>query len=150
MDPVLRALLLDSDVEGAWEHPPEANWQRAIAEVEQLKPQLEEALGFALLLDQGVQDASFFADLGLLAAQPAPNGVIVLAYEICFRFSWFGRLYTVHGNDWNTLLTDEAQLALTRAGFVYVSEDTLQEPYDGVNIPFETGLTWWTRYFDYL
>lgn len=150
MNEALHTLLISSDVKGSWEHPPNANWKRSIAEIEDLKPQLEEALGIELRLDRDVQDASFFADLGLLVEQHQPNGAIYLSYELCFRFSWFSKLYTIHGNSWESRVTNEARGLLERAGFTYVPEEALAEPYDGVNTPCEPGLTWWTRYFDYL
>lgn len=150
MDDALHKLLLSSDVEGSWEHPPNAKWKLAIAGVKRLKPQIEAALGFELRLDQDVQDASFFADLGLLVEQRDPAGVVHLCYEICFRFSWFSKLYTVYGNTWESRMTKEAGLLLERAGFTYVPKEALAEPYDGVNTPYEPGLTWWVRYFDYL
>lgn len=150
MDQELHTLLINSDVAGAWENPPDANWASAVAEVKHLKPQLEAALGLELRLDDGVQDASFFADLGLLIEQPTPDGVIYLSYEICFRFSWFAKLYTIHGTTWECRLTERAKVVLAREGFIYVPADELAEPYDGINPPFEAGLTWWTRYFDYL
>lgn len=150
MDETLHALLLSSDVEGSWGHPPNANWERSVADVEHLKPQLEAALGIELRLDQEVQDASFFADLGLLVHQPGPDGLVYLSYEIAFLFSWFSRLYTISGNTWESRITKEARALLEQAGFTYVPEEALAEPYDGVNTPYESGLTWWVRYFDYL
>jgi hypothetical protein len=150
MDEALHTLLLSGDVVGSWEHPPNANWERSVAEVEHLKPQLEQALGVELRLDKGVQDASFFADLGLLVEQREPSGVIYLSYEICFRFSWFSKLYTIHGNTWESRMNNEAAGFLKRAGFTYVPAEALAEPYDGFNTPYEPGLTWWVRYFDYL
>ena len=150
MDSALHDLLVCCDVRGAWESPPGADWRRSVDEVRRLQPRLEEALGIDLRLDDGVQDASFFADLGQLVQQNYPNGVIALSYEICFRFSWFSRLYTIHGNAWERLMNERALAVADAAGFVYVPEVALHLPYDGVNEPFEPGLTWWTRYFDYL
>jgi hypothetical protein len=150
MDKVLHKLLISCDVKDSWEHPPDADWSSSLAEVERLRPLLEDALGHQLRLDQDVQDASFFADLGVLVEQSAVDGSIWLCYEICFRFSWFSRLYTIHGNSWREFDIDTAMSLLKHAGYIYVPEESLHYPYDGVNVPFEAGLTWWVRYFDYL
>ena len=144
------ALLLSCDVKGAWEHPPDAHWQGSITELEALHPSLEASLGTRLELDKQVQDASFFADLGVLVRQPSSSGTKVFAYAICFRFSWFAKLYTIHGSAIEQYIIVEAQRLLAEHGYQYVPEAALQGLYDGLNEPLEPGLTWWTRYFDYL
>jgi len=149
MNTELHAFLKSCDVKDAWEYPPGADWEKAIAEVERLKPELERILGINLRLDKNVQDASFFADLGLLIQEPSPTGVIYLSYQVCFRFSWFAKMFTIFGSKWEQFDTSGANAFLKENGFTYIPSSELDTPYDGVNEPFEEGLTWWTRYFDY-
>ncbi len=150
MSPEVHRLLLSCDVLGHWEHPPSSDWSRATQEVTQTVPQLESVLGKKLHVDTGVQDASFFADVGILVPNQDSAGIVYLSYEICFRFSWFSRLYTVHGSNWQDWNHAGSRAVLEQAGYLYVPEDELQEQYDGINVPYEPRLTWWTRYFDYL
>lgn len=150
MSPELHQLLLRNDIKGAWDYPPGANWSREIARVRVLIPELESALKTPLRLDDGVQDASFFADLGVLLEHTNSNGIIHLSYRVCIRFSWFGGLFSIYGEDIDEYNTTEAIHVLRGHGYTYVSAAELDEPYDGVNKPYESGLTWWVRYFDYL
>ena len=150
MSPELHQLLLRTDVRGAWEHPPGANWPYEISRVRKLMPELESVLQAQLSLDEGVQDASFFADLGVLVQQTDPNGIIHLCYSICFRFSWFGNLVSLYGEDSGEYNATGAVRVLEEHGFTYVPAAELGELYDGINPPYEPTLTWWVRYFDYL
>lgn len=146
----LHDFLMKADVRGAWEYPPQADWAAAIARVRGLKPDLERIVSTQLHLDDQVQDASFFADLGSLSTGPTENGTILLSYRICVRFSWFADMFTVFGDKLSDFDLQAVKDFLEKHGYVYVPANELEQPYDGVNVPYEAELTWWTRYFDYL
>ena len=150
MTPELHQILIQNDVQGEWEYPPGANWSEEIARVKKLTPELEEILESSLRLDDGVQDASFFADLGILAKQKNPNGTVYLCYLICIRFSWFGGMFSIYGKNAEKYDTSKIIQVLNRHGYTYVQACELDTAYDGINIPYESNLTWWVRYFDYL
>lgn len=150
MNSELHELLKSCDVLGAWESPTDANWDQSIGEIRGLKIEIERVLGVSTRLDDQVQDASFFADLGLLKQQPSANGSLALSYEICLRFSWFSKLFTIFGDRWTEYDVSGVLELLQENGFVYVPSGEIDEPYDGINDPFENGITWWIRYFDYL
>ncbi len=121
-----------------------------MAEIECAKVALENILRCDLHLDKDVQDASFLADLGVLVQQTTETGSTYFSYDICYRFSWFSKLFTIYGNRWEEYEIEKARGLLHDHGFSYVSEEDLQAPYDGLNQPYEKGLTWWARFFDYL
>lgn len=150
MNPELHQLLIQNDVLGEWEFPPDANWSNEISRVKQFTPELEEVLKESLRLDDGVQDASFFADLGVLAEQKNPNGTTHLCYLICIRFSWFGGMFSIYGKNTERYDTAKAVHVLNKHGYTYVPACELDAPHDGINKPYESNLTWWIRYFDYL
>jgi hypothetical protein len=83
-----------------WECPPDFPWEEEIARVRAVRPRLEEALGQELVLDDQVQDAAHFAELGWSAvpAQDLRSGSYVIRHYVAIRFSSFGRLATVWGN----------------------------------------------------
>lgn len=150
MNPKLRELLLMNDIQGSWETPPGADWTVEISRIRELIPVLESSLQTSLRLDDGVQDASFIADVGVLSKLPDANGVIHLCYRICVRFSWFGGLFSIYGENFDEYNTLEAIRVLSGHGYTYVPAAELDDPYDGLNEPYEKGMTWWVRYFDYL
>lgn len=150
MNEELHRLLVSNDVQGQWEYPPGANWSNEISRVRELIPELESALHTTLRLDDGIQDASFFADLGVLEKQPSADGVIHYRYRICIRFSWFGGMFTIWGENTAEYDTSETIRILSDHGYTFVPASELDEPYDGVNEPYERELTWWVRYFDWL
>lgn len=146
----LHELLKSCDVLGAWESPPDANWEQSISEVNRLKVDIERVLGVSTLLDDQIQDASFFADLSVLKQQPSSKGSLVFSHDICLRFSWFSKLVTIFGDRWREYDVFGILELLQENGFVYVPAGEVDELYDGINEPFESGITWWIRYFDYL
>ena len=147
-----------ADRRNEWECPSDGDnpWP----DIESLVPLLEAATCRTLDIDTNVQDASFLTDIGLLSDQyydrSTRTGVIY--YIFAFRFSNFGRLFTLHGGECDERsgefrLHDCIDLIVGK-GFHYVIADALQAPYDGVNgnenpISGEP-LTWWTRFFDYI
>jgi hypothetical protein len=122
----------------------------------ELKLSFEDVFKFKLDIDKNVQDASFTADLGLLDDNyfDRVKGTGVIIYHFSFRFSNFGNLYTLinppseKSKYYKEIL--HCQMILKNTGFIFIDANELDELYDGLNQPFEPGLTWWTRYFDYL
>lgn len=144
----LRRLLQSADDAVDAERPAGFAYDAALEEVRRLAPTIEAIVGQPLVIDEHVQDASFFTDLALQHA----HGRFINT-SLAVRFSSFGRLFSV----WSVCESDEALApdVIARvvevgraAGFVYVDANELSEPYDGVH-PHVRG-TWWIRFFDYL
>ena len=150
MNAELHQLLIKNDIRGEWEYPPDANWSRELSRVRDVIPALESVLRSSLQLDDAIQDAPFFADIGVLEEQPTASGAIHQHYRICFRFSWFGGMFTIWGDNTADYNTNEAVRVLSDRGYTFIPASELDEPYDGVNEPYRKGLTWWVRYFDWL
>ncbi len=159
MDKETHTILVNADRLGEWEWPSDAvgdPWE----EIGLLLPELEFLTGHKLDVDRNVQDASFLTDIGLLNSRyyERETGTGVLYYLFAFRFSNFGRLFTLHGGEWEECCRefhlDEALELIRSRGFVYVKADDLDSPYDGINGAENpicgSPLTWWIRYFDYI
>ena len=159
MDRKTQEILIAADRFQEWEFPSDDKtdlWPI----VDALVPKLEALTGHSLDVDRNVQDASFLTDVGLLDYRfynrATSSGTIF--YVFSFRFSNFGRLFTLWGGEWEKRF-DELGLGecldLIRShGFVYVAADELDAPYDGVNGANKPisgrPLSWWIRYFDYI
>ncbi|MCH7227165.1 hypothetical protein [Haloferula sp. A504] len=157
MNPETKRILLEADEQGHWEFPPSSAPGTAIKEIDAMLPELERILGIKLDVDRNVQDASFLTDVGYLDDRyyDRQKGVGALSYLFSFRFSNFGRMFTLFGSD----LDDgggtktnvmAAKRYIEDRGFTFVDADELEELYDGKNEPFDNKLTWWVRFFDYL
>lgn len=149
-----RRLLLDADEMGCWEFPPFFHWGTSMEEIDRMVPDLEQMFGHKLDVDRNVQDASFLTDVGYLDDRyyDREKRCGSLSYLFSFRFSNFGRLFTVYGSnlDEGTDARTKAAKFIETQGFTFVDADELEEAYDGKNEPFDDKLTWWTRFFDYL
>ena len=152
----LHDLLISADEKGQWEFPKNFRWDKRMKNLQEVKVEFETIFGFELDIDKNVQDASFTSDIGLLddSFYDRKTGTGALRYIFSFRFSNFGNLYTVKGvnNPKNVYKDkiDKCNQILGEKGFVFIDGSEVDEEYDGLNKPFEEGLTWWTRYFDYL
>lgn len=155
----IRQILHDADRLGEWEFPSDAA-ENPWPKIREIAADLSRVVGTVLDIDNGVQDASFLTDVGLLDAEyyDRTNKTGALVYIFAFRFSNFGRLFTLHGREWKTRY-EEFNLGvsvelISRNGFQYVESDQLNVPYDGINGPNNpicgTQLTWWIRFFDYI
>ena len=150
----LYELLISIDEKGQWEVPRSFRWRKLIKKVVSFKNDFEKIFGFKLDLDKQVQDASFIADLRLLEERKDSARTVFLSYTFCFRFSNFGNLFTVMNMPkekekyYSEIMA--CRQILDENGYIYIDQDELEEIYDGVNEPYEEGLTWWTRFFDYL
>jgi len=156
MNSELHKYLVEVDELGNWEFPKDGCWDTPFKEIKAVKENIENIIGSSLDLDSNVQDASFLTDLGILDEryQEWEKGIITYTYLFSFRFSNFGSMFTVYGSEWPQCGTkyhlSEAIEFLESKNYKYIPKLELSELYDGVNKPYEQGLTWWTRYFDYL
>jgi len=144
--PETHALLAARDHATACECPPGFDWERAVARVRELMPELKRIAGIELQLDTNVEDASFFCDLACYREE-RPG---MLYPVLLVRFSSFGRLVTLtHAAEISDDTVAGLVAALADAGFVFVAEEELSEPYTGINLALRNG-SWWIRFFDYL
>ncbi|MBL4637357.1 MAG: hypothetical protein JKY56_26110 [Kofleriaceae bacterium] len=150
MDESTRQLLIASDHATACEAPPGFNWKESMRRVRVLVPRLEQLVGQSLSTDENVQDASFFTDVACYREASHPGIGKVLVPIIAIRFSAFGNLFTVtKADDFDDDAFTSAREMTSKAGYLYVPADQLDEPYTGAN-PHLANTTWWTRFFDYL
>lgn len=130
------------------EYPPDFDWQESMKRVRTVKPLLEEVAGRHLLLDDQVQDATYFADLRV--AEPREvNGFNQSKISFSVSFSCFGSLVTISNEN---VVSDEKlrqmRSVLEAQGFVCVDSALLREPYTGSHSGFN-GSTWMDRFFNY-
>ncbi len=142
-------MLMTCDEVGAYEFPSDFDAHA----VEQGARELN-----AMLVRQGIetrfedwifnQDASFgLAIIIESAVKDTPHGRI----EPTVRISNFGKMAAITFED--QMPSDVKQIVrntLTETGYSCFSEDELDVPYDGVNVPNQAFPTWWVRYFDWL
>lgn len=147
MSPEIREKLLRHDIAAAY--PPDFDWNQEVLRLRQLLPLLESVLNTPLNLDTSAEDASFFADIGVLVEKFTPQGASYFRYRYCFRFSCFGRLFTIIGEDVQLDTLEPAIRLLTGNGYSFIPESELYVVYDGVS-PSDESFTWWIRFFDYL
>jgi hypothetical protein len=129
---------------------PGLDWPARHAAVAALRPELERLAGRRFVLDDQVQDATFFADLSIQRPGSQPHWIDTV---FAVRFSNFGRLFTTWRHCQAECLPDRVaeQLvqAVSRAGFRYVPASALDAPYTGRHPGF-AGSSWWIRFFDYV
>jgi hypothetical protein len=156
MRPEIHNILISVDEKDNWEYPKKFRWDKRMKLIQEFKNDFESVFKIELDIDKNVQDASFTTDLGLLDEKfyDRKTGTGALRYIFSFRFSNFGNLFTILNmpdkNDkyYTEILT--CRKILENSKFVFIDLSELDELYDGVNEPYENGLTWWTRFFDYL
>ena len=159
----IKKILLDADDDFQCEWPSEFNWERSLDKVRQIKPIIEKVLVCDLVLDDSIQDASYFASLSLWKyVPPDPNLYTAPGVKrggtncavIDISFSCFGNLVTIGSSvDPQDKFPDEKIISvgnvLTKNGFIYIPEEYLFEKYCGNNPHFPES-TWGDRYFSYL
>src|SRR5262245_42736176 len=91
MEPAVRELLEEADDPTHAEVDPRLDWPAIHTRVATLLPELEQIAGRAVVLDDRVEDASFFADLSVQRPGPRPNWIDTV---FAIRLSNFGRLFT--------------------------------------------------------
>lgn len=156
MRPEIHNILILVDEKDNWEYPKKFRWDKRMKLIQEFKKDFESVFKFELDIDKNVQDASFTTDLGLLDDKfyDRKTGTGSLRYIFSFRFSNFGNLFTILNMPdtceeyYKEILT--CKKMLNDLGFIFIDLSELDVIYDGLNEPYENGLTWWTRYFDYL
>lgn len=154
MEAIKLKLLESVDDAQACESPSNFDWQESISRVRALKSRLEFIVGHEFVMDENVQDASFFTDLAISGQEHYVSGIgKVIGSRIVIRFSCFGNLFTIFatsdGEKLDESIVDGIIAEVQRHGFIYVEANVLEETYSGIN-PHLEGQTWWVRYFDYL
>lgn len=156
MRPEIHNILISADKKDNWEYPKKFRWDKRMKMVQEFKNDFESVFKIELDIDKNVQDASFTTDLGLFDERfyDRKTRTGSLRYIFSFRFSNFGNLFTIlnmpdkKDKYYTEILT--CRKILEESEFVFIDSSELDEIYDGVNEPYENGLTWWTRFFDYL
>ena len=99
----LHDFLISVDEKDNWYFPKndKVTYEEIWEKMEKAKRLIEEKLKIKIDVDKSVQDASFTTDLGLLDEswydRKTRTGALV--YKFAFRFSNFGKMFTLHGND---------------------------------------------------
>lgn len=139
-------LLKKYDDHENWEYPSDFNWSVEIKKVEELIPYLKELIGKPIVLDDKMQDASFFAELS------HDEDLSVSGFNI--RFSAFGNLFTLWQMHNSFTVTPEVKQKVidfvSSKGFTYIDPTDLGEEYPGKEYGIPSICTWWDRYFDWL
>ena len=112
MEQAIRGLLDAADDAIHAEGDPELDWPAVRATVAALKPELERIAGRPFVLDDKVQDSTFFADLSIQRPGPRPNWIDTV---FALRFSNFGRLFTTWSHCESERLPDEVAAELVAA-----------------------------------
>lgn len=148
MDAGIRKVLDDNDCPEPNEYPLDFDWSATQARVAALKAELERITAREFEHDDGVQDATFCADLSL--ERRHTGNVIETVFAL--RFSNFGELFTTWQCCSSESLPEDTVSRLIweaeYAGFRFVPPEALDAPYDGRCSGF-LGRSWWYRYFDY-
>lgn len=136
--------------------PNEYVWEQIRERVRRLKPELEQFINLTLLMDGGVQDASYV------------TGLCSEDRVLCIRFSSWGYFFTIWDdsprNPLSTADFEPIVVLIEKHGFVHVNYDHLGELYDGQNEFFQREkwnrlrdgvvrkerASWWIRYFDFM
>jgi hypothetical protein len=155
MNNYYRTLIL-ADEENQWEVSSVISMITVLDDIKHLKTEMDSLFATNLDIDLDVQDASFFTDIGLLDDKhynrETRNGALIYKYH--FRFSNFGKLYTIINNcPEDTTLTKKIELTkqlLSTHKFCFIPVEILNTTYNGKNkLPYKD-FTWWHRYFDYV
>jgi hypothetical protein len=158
MDPDTLRVLLAADDPVQCEAPPGFDWEVEIEKVRELAPVLEHVTGRKFEVDDQVQDASFFAELGTYEDFPDAHGGKLRLAVLAVSFSSFGKLFTVwsaKGDEGRHIsppppeVTHRVIDAVRQRGYTYVDAASLDADYSGSN-PAMKGKSWWIRFFDYL
>lgn len=153
MTPETKKLLLNFDEDGRWETPSNFNYNKLRTQVTKLVNELQKTFDLNFVLDDQVQDASFFADIRI-PHELVNNARTELGYSL--RISNFGNLSTINFQDeYSEATTNKFIEVLERNGFSYVNADELDNDYDGTFEQFRNSQgqysnTWYIRYFDYI
>jgi hypothetical protein len=145
-DKLLRTLQSADDSEHS-EHPPDFDWHTSRDRIHALRPVLERIAGRSLVIDDQVQDATYFAALSI--TEPVDGRPNHRHETFALYFSSFGSLVGI----WNEGVLSQATLdemirAMENHGLVVVDAAQLQDPYTGRQKGF-AGRRWIDRFFNY-
>jgi hypothetical protein len=151
-----RSILAAADHPTACEYPPGFACDLEMVRARKLAHSLEGLLGEQIEVDDRVEDASFFVQLTLVDLGARPERGALANARLAIRLSAFGNLCTTH-----SVCSPSAELPpellakvkgrLADAGYIYVDDSELEEPYDGANLHLrKEDVTWAIRFFDYL
>ncbi len=149
MKPETLQLLQTADDAKSCENPIGFDWDKAMARVRSLQPEVEAIIGRRLELDENVQDASFFTELAAYVPSVKPKH---MEAAIAITFSAFGDLFTVWSSAPDEIpatVVEKVVTAVQGHGFHYVDGDSLSEQYIGDNPVFREN-NWSYRFFSYL
>ncbi len=149
----IKNILLDLDEIGCYETPSNFDYRELKSQVTELKKSLDTEFDLTFIIDDQVQDASFFCDIQI------PKELVMkmqsgLGYSI--RVSNFGRLSTINFEEMYSPQTNSRfKKVLENNGFRNISFGDLDREYDGEFEKFKeilggTRPNWFHRYFDYL
>ncbi|MEM7736232.1 MAG: hypothetical protein AAF267_10620 [Deinococcota bacterium] len=100
------------------------------------------------------QDAFFSVELSARMDVKHVSGEVLATWHAMIRFSDFGRLFTLIGNN-GVFPNPETIDYLEERGFIYIPREVLELPYEGHNQEVMNRCspgrehTWFNRYFDY-
>jgi hypothetical protein len=144
-DLMARLVKLDKSQSCYFPDTDDCDYEKADEQFEGFIEQLQKSTDSIFTTESGlaIQDATFYRSVLL----PIPANHFI---EPELRFSHFGNLAAV-------LLEDKVDKALLNSvmallplhGYVYVPNELLAQPYDGVQKNPHID-TWWDRYFDYV
>lgn len=153
MNKRIHDILLQYDEWGRYEFPSDFDAGSLSQKVLLLKQELDKTFSTNFLIDDQIQDASFFCDIKIpeFLIEDFRNN---LNYSI--RISNFGYLSTINFEE--EIIQEVVaiiKVTLLKLDFTYISSDYLDIAYDGKfeafkNISNHTKATWYTRYFDWL
>lgn len=158
MEDELKKLLLSFDDLEECEAPKNFNYANEMKKIRSIKNQIENIIKKELIIDEYVQDASFFTELAILQKsqnkQKSNGESSVYLYDLSIRFSSFGSMVTIFNNTENNIDNkyniEKVIEILKDDGYIYINLESLDEAYDGINKYITKGDTWFTRYFDYI
>ncbi|MGJ8592139.1 MAG: hypothetical protein ACSHXF_06305 [Aquaticitalea sp.] len=148
-----KKILLEFDEQDRFETPSKFDYETLVNRVAKMTNDLEQHFALTFIIDNQVQDASFYCDIGIphkLVLKPRTN----LGYSV--RISNYGGLATINfEEEYSTETVSTMKEILERHDFIYISYDELDQDYDGQFEKFKKILggevpTWQIRYFDYL
>lgn len=154
-DEIHQILLASDAVEGDFEFPAHITCEdrvEARRSVANVKKEIEQLIGEDLRSDNGVQDATFWEQLGVYERKVQRGGATALLAQMAIVFSNFGNLVTVWSVDPESLnrypLEDIVNI-LEGHGFVYIPRSSLDAGYDGRHAT-RVKITWLDRFFSYI
>jgi hypothetical protein len=124
-----KEILLKNDEIGRYETPSSFNYNKLKNQVSQLVSELHKSFGLTFVIDDQIQDASFFCDIVI------PNDLVInpkthTNYSI--RISNFGALATLSYPEKYSIKTVLLiKNILTKFNFVFIDGDDLEQNYDG-------------------